>query len=121
MTLAAHLPSSGAHAVKGAAPSFRVTGSVKGLYPGERLALRAKVRNPYGFAIEVVRVRAKVTSPVATCPRSAIKVTTWRSSRIVKAHGTRRVTLRVTMRRTAPDTCQGVRFALSYTGKASRA
>ncbi|MGZ8572154.1 MAG: hypothetical protein ACXWW5_08015 [Actinomycetota bacterium] len=120
-TLAAHLPESGASAVKGAAPWFRVTGTVKGLYPGERLVLRTKVKNPFGFAIVVERVRAKVTSPVAACPRSAVKIEAWRGSRIVKAHGTRRVALRITMRRTAPDACQGVRFALSYTGKATRA
>ncbi len=121
-TLARHLPESGASPImKGTAPSFRVTGTVRGLYPGEHVALRAKVRNPYAFAIVVERVRAKVSSPVAACPRSAVKIKAWRGSRRVKAHAIVRVALPFTMRRTAPDACQGVRFALSYTGKATRA
>jgi hypothetical protein len=120
-TLAAHFPESGASAVKAAAPSFRVSGTVEGLYPGKRVVLRASVRNPYGFTIVVKRVRVRVTSPVAACPRSAVKIKAWRGSRIVKARGTGRVALRITMRRTAPDACRGVRFALSYTGKATRA
>jgi len=120
--LASHLPHRGdaATPVKATAPLFRVRGKVTGLFPGRRITLRARLRNPYDFPIVARRVRATVTSPVPGCPKTAVKVRRWKGRRLLRPHAARRVPLRVTMRRAAPDACQGVRFTLSFTGKAVR-
>ena len=56
-----------------AAPTFRVTGSVAGLYPGVRTVLRARVVNRFDHPIRVRRVTARVRSTVQDCPTSSVR------------------------------------------------
>jgi hypothetical protein len=85
-------------------------GSVGGLYPGHRVEVGVTYVNPYSFpiAIETVQVDAAGTTrctgrhllPAATAPVR------------VPARSARASTIEVGMRKSAPDACQGVRFAL---------
>jgi hypothetical protein len=106
--------------VKATTPTFRVKGSVRGLYPGSRTVLRARVTNPYPVPIVVRKVQASVRSTTAPCPKGVIKIRRWKGRKVLRAHAVGRVTLRVRMRRSAADACQGVRFQLAFSGSASR-
>jgi hypothetical protein len=85
-------------------------GAVGGLYPDRRVEVGVTYVNPYSFpiAIDTVRVDAAGTTrctgrhllPAATAPVH------------VPARSARVSTLEVGMRKSAPDACQGVRFAL---------
>lgn len=85
-------------------------GSVGGLYPGHRVKLRVTYRNPYSFPIVIdsVKVRARgaagcrarqLMRPKAPHPR-------------LPSHSLVASKIKVGMRKSAPDACQGVRFAL---------
>ena len=85
-------------------------GSVGGLYPGHRVKLRVRYRNPYSFPIRIykVKVRARGT---AQCPaRHLMRPKTPRLR--LPSHSSVASKIRVGMRRSAPDACQGVRFAV---------
>jgi len=101
-------------------PSFRIKGSVKGLYPGVTKKLRATVTNPNGYPLVVTRVEAKVSAVGPGCGAGNIKIKTWKGRARVGAHAHRRIKLVVRMKPKAPDACQGGRFALTFSGKAVR-
>jgi len=108
-------------AARSVTPTFLVSGSVKGLYPGRVKKLRLKVSNPFGFAIKVRFVRVVPRSRRATCPAKVLRVGTWRGPMRIPAHGSRRIRVKVRLSIDAPDACQGVRFRLRYGGVAVRA
>jgi hypothetical protein len=85
-------------------------GSVGGLYPGHRVKLRVKYRNPYSFpiAIDSVKVRARGT---LGCPARQLMRPKTPHPRL-PAHSIVASKIKVGMRKSAPDACQGVRFAL---------
>lgn len=95
---------------------FRVSGTVKGLYPGRVKTLRVRVRNPNGVPMRVRFVRVRVVSPVSTCPARSVRVKPWRGSVQIRAGASKRLRLQVRMRRWTPDACQGVRYRLRYKG-----
>jgi hypothetical protein len=72
------------------ARALKITGGVRGLYPGARARLRLRVRN-------------------------------LRGKPVVRAHRTRRIVLRVTMLRSAPDACKGAVFRLRFRARGRRA
>ena len=102
------------------AATFTVRGKVGGLYPGVRKILQAKVVNRFSHPIRVRLVTARVRSDVAGCPSGAVKVTPWRGTLRLRPHAAKKVPLKVRMRPTAPNACQGVRFTIRYGGKAVR-
>jgi hypothetical protein len=86
-------------------------GSVGGLYPGHRVELGVTYVNPYSFpiAIDTVNVTATGTDRCSArylraAPAPRLRLTSGAS--VDSA-------LDVGMRRSAPDACQGVRFAVS--------
>lgn len=99
---------------------FRVSGHVKGLFPGRERTMRAEVANPNGFPIVLTRVRATVSSEDPGCAAKNVKVTPWRGSARIGAHAHRRIKLVVRMMRRTPDACQGERFRLRFGGAAAR-
>ncbi len=85
-------------------------GSVGGLYPGHRVELGVTYVNPYSFpiAIDTVNVTATGTDRCSARYLSAAPAARQRLTPGASLHST----LGVGMRRTAPDACQGVRFAV---------
>jgi hypothetical protein len=98
---------------------FRITGHVRGLFPGRVKTMKVTIRNPYPFQIHVTSVRARVVSSSTACPAKAIRVTPWKGRLRVRAGRIRHLTLTVRMKPTAPQGCAGLRFTLKYQGKAT--
>jgi hypothetical protein len=107
--------------VRGALPRFRVQGRVGGLYPGALKTMRVKVRNPYAFPIRIRRLRASVGAARPGCTAANLQVRRARANVVVRPRRTVRVRLRVRMRPSAPEACQGARFPLRFRATAVRA
>ena len=102
-------------------PPLRVSGSVRGLYPGARLPLRLRVRNVRGFPIRVVSLKVRVGNASRSCRRRQVRIGRFRRSLVVPAHKSRRTALPVTMLRSAPDACKGAVFPLRFRAWGRRA
>lgn len=100
------------------APRFSVKGKVKGLYPGVTKPLKLRITNPNSRPITVKLVTVKVRSTTPGCPSSAIKAKRFKGSKKVAAHRSAKVKVKIRMKPTTPDACQGARFRLRYGGKA---
>jgi hypothetical protein len=101
--------------------SLRVSGGVRGLYPGARLRLRLKVRNTRGFPIRVVSLKVRVGNASRGCRRRQLRIGRFHRALVVPAHRSRRAALPVTMLRSAPDACKGAVFPLRFRALGRRA
>jgi hypothetical protein len=107
----------GPHAASAKKPHLVLKGHVTNLWPGATRKMRLSVKSPYPYKVLVRSIRVKVRSgkgPIGTCPASAISVKKWRGKLKIKPHGVKRVVLVVTMKRTAPDSCQGALIPLAF-------
>jgi hypothetical protein len=105
---------------------FSVTGvPVSGLYPGATRPLTVKVTNPYAFGIKIGPVTARVRSssrPGCTGAATNLTATAGGSRSLpIGAHRSKTVILHVAMPSTVSNACQGARFALSFSARATRA
>ena len=98
--------------------AFRVSGRVKGLHPGARVRMRAKIQNTSRSAIIVTSIVVKVGNPSNRCRGTNVHIKPFRGGAHVGAGQMSSVRLRVRMRRSAPDACQDVRFPLTFSAKA---
>ena len=99
-------------------PHFTVKGKVKGLYPGSSKPLKLRLTNPNDAPISVKLVTVKARSTTASCPSSAVKATKFKGNKRIGAHRTAKIKVRIRMKATTPDACQGAKFRLIYGGKA---
>jgi hypothetical protein len=103
------------------ASDVRVSGHVKGLFPGARKGLRLKVRNGSRRWAIVRAVKADVTSGAGDCsPRYLSTVPKNLRYPRIRPHKTRRIGVRIRMWPGAPDACQGVRLPLRFKVRAGR-
>jgi len=96
---------------------FALRGGVQGLYPGAHARMTVVVRNRTNEPLELHRVSTRVADAAPGCPAGSLVVRRFRGDRIVPARGSVRVRVRVRLRRSAPDACQGVRFPLAFVAK----
>lgn len=96
-------------------------GHATGLYPGARLRMRVRIRNPYDHAVRITSLKTRVGRGAPGCRGSWVRVRKLRREAVIPALASRRVRLRVRMRRGAPDACQGARFPLRFRMTAVRA
>ena len=120
LAVASILRSPASEPVAATTPRFSIRGSVRGLYPGRTIRMRVRVENPLTVSIRVRSITARVRSPRSGCPARALVVRPWRGSVRIAPRRVRVLRLRVMMRRTAPNACRDVRFALAYSGSAVR-
>lgn len=87
-------------------------GSIGGLYPGHRVELGVTYVNPYSFPIAIDTVNVTATG-TTRCSARHLMPAPQPAPRLQIASGSSVAsTIEVGMRRTAPDACQGVRFAV---------
>lgn len=110
----------GAATGDGAPQPFVVSGTVDGLYPGGTVTLNLQVANPNDIALDLTSITATVSAPSAgTCDASNVSFAGFSGHRVVPARETVTVPTDITMSRAAPDACQGVTFALSFSGSSA--
>ncbi len=100
---------------------FGISGVVARLFPGRHAVLVLRVRNYQRFPITLRWVGVKVRRPSRRCAASNLQIHPFNGHRRIAARRWVRLRLRVFMKRTAPNACQGIRFPLTYRGKAVRA
>jgi hypothetical protein len=87
-------------------------GSVEGLFPGHRVEIGVTYVNPYSFPIAIDAVNVTSTG-TAGCSARYLRHGERPVSRLRLPSGASLAsTVEVGMRRSAPDACQGVRFAV---------
>jgi hypothetical protein len=91
-----------------------VRGSVDGLYPGARRRLVVVVRNRLPMRLRIVGLRVRVGDAGRACRARNLHIGLLRTHASVAARGVVKVRLRATLRRSAPDSCQGARFPLRF-------
>lgn len=108
---------SGSEAARGSNQFGVRVGSSAGLHPGGEVSVRVTYSNPFGFGLVVGSQNIRVTSPSPTCSATTVDLsralTVLAKRVVVPARGATTVTIPLSMRATAPDACQGVRFTTS--------
>jgi hypothetical protein len=110
-TLAA-LPASGD--VRRGPVGFGLSGSVDGLYPGARRAMKVTIRNPFRRRLELVSVRASVGRARRACSGANLEVRPFRGRLRIARRQRRVVRLLATMAPTAAEECKRARFPLRF-------
>ena len=85
-------------------------GSVGGLYPGHRVKLGVRYVNPYSFPIVLDTVTVRAHGTTQCTARQLMRPRTPRLR--LPSRSSVASTIKVGMKRSAPDACQGVRFSV---------
>lgn len=106
----------------GSSASFRISGRLRGLYPGKRKIMTIKVKNPNRFPIVVKEMRVAVKrSTKPGCGPEWIKARKrFLISLLVPARARAFASLPVKLRAKAPGACKGARWRLRFRGGAVR-
>ncbi len=110
----------GTGSVGAASRSFSIAGTVAGLYPGGARLLVLTVINPQRYAITVASISITAGSASSSCPAADVSVSAFAGHLPVGAGRTASTTVTMTMRHSAPDSCQAAVFPLNYRGLAVR-
>jgi hypothetical protein len=100
---------------------FFISGNISGLAPGVEKHLALTITNPHNAVIDVQSLGATVTGvdPAhSSCPGSSVTADPYQGHIAVAKNGTAATQLPIRLSATAPSSCQGARFTLSYTGMA---
>lgn len=98
--------------------SFTISGTMQGLYPGANLPLVLIVANPQSVTIKVTAISTTVSGS-SSCPGRNVAVSPYTGRLKVRRRSVSRVTVQVTMARSALDACQGNTFVFHYIGTAN--
>jgi hypothetical protein len=112
---------SGLTATSASPGSFRISGSIGGLYPGDSAPLILTITNPQHFAIVVTSISTAVGDATASCPAQNLAVGGFSGQLDVPAGGSVNVSVPASLAHGAPDGCQGAVFPLTYGGMAHKA
>jgi hypothetical protein len=97
-----------------------LSGKVGHLFPGERTVIVVRVRNREPFPLRLKWVGVRIGKLRTGCPKTALVVKPLRAKRRIGARRFIRIRLKVIMKATAPNGCQGMRFPLRFRGRAVR-
>jgi hypothetical protein len=93
---------------------IEIAGEVDGLFPGGDATLQAEVANPHPFAIEVTAFDVVIGDANASCPATVLEIGPATTGVIIQAGETGVVPVPVRLSETAPDSCQGATWPLTY-------
>jgi hypothetical protein len=98
--------------------TFKISGTVAGLYPGLTKSLVLTVTNPQGFAIVVTSLVTKDKAASVSCAASYLAVGAFSGHLSVPAHGSAKTSVHATLSAGTPNACKGKTFPLVYSGAA---
>lgn len=101
--------------------TFRIAGSVAGLFPGFGMTLMLTVTNPQPFKIVVTSITTSVGNANVGCTAANVSIAAFSGKLLVPAQGSAHTSVPVSMAASAPDACIGATFPLSYRGLAQKA
>lgn len=96
--------------------TFRIAGSVSGLFPGSSRQLKLTVSNPQTFPIVVTSIATAVQNASASCTAANLSVSAFSGQLSVPAFGSAKVTVLAKLAYSAPNACIGSKFPLVYSG-----
>jgi hypothetical protein len=110
----------GLYSAAAAAGPLRLSGRVGTVYPGVTRPMKVIAHNRLGQPVRLGVVRARVLRGGPGCGPWNLVVRRRRLKLAIGPHGRRPLKLRVGLRASAPDACQGVRFRLRLRGSGRR-
>jgi hypothetical protein len=99
---------------------FILSGHVSDLYPGARRPLVIVVRNLGRRPLRVHSIKTEVRNATAACRASNVHVSEFRGTIRVAGFKSRRVIVRISMRRDTSSACRRATFPLTFRGWATR-
>ncbi len=102
------------------APTFTMSGGVRGLVPGVSSQLDVVVSNPSGVKLNVTSIRVTARDAGPQCVSTDLSTEDFEGSIVVEAHSSTSVTLPVELSADAPTACRRQVFPLSFVGRAER-
>ena len=94
--------------------TFKLSGSVRGLYPGGLGHVAVTVHNPYRKTLRLRALRVLVRRARPGCPASVLRLKPFRGYLDVRPRRSRKVWVAVRMIPSAGNACRGARFPLSF-------
>lgn len=108
-----------ASAAKAKASRVKIRGYVEYLYPGAKVRLQLTLRNRSPQRVRVRWVKARVRDAGAGCTAANLKIPPRKKLRLKIGHHKRKgVAMWATLADSAPESCQGATFPLTYKAKA---
>jgi hypothetical protein len=101
--------------------TFRVTGRVKGLFPGAVKRVLVKITNSSRSRLILITARIGIGGDAARpdcVPRMYLRASRFKGRKLVAPHRTRRLRLTMSMLPSAPEACMGGVFPLRFRAKA---
>jgi hypothetical protein len=106
-------------AAAAATTMFKISGSVKGLFPGSSVPLVLSIVNPQSYPIVVSSITTRVGKTNRPgCSSTFLSVAPFSGAIAVAAKGSAAVIVSVTLSHAAPNACEGAVFPLKYSGSA---
>jgi hypothetical protein len=93
---------------------IEITGEIEGLFPGGEATLQTEVANPHPFPIEVTVYDVVIGDASPSCPASVLDIGPATTGVVIPAGETGVVPVPVQMSETAPESCQGAIWPLTY-------
>jgi len=106
--------------MRGTACGFTLDGQIKGLYPGVHKRLKIVVHNRGSRRLTVRSITTRVRGGSAACRARNLRVSRYRGRLRIRAYTSRRVRVRIWMRRSTPTACQGHVFRLTFRGRGTQ-
>jgi len=106
--------------VAGAADTqFTLTTNYTGLYPDADVTVPVTVHNPKAYDLAVHTAAVRVGDASAGCSAGYLEASSFSGDVVAPAHGDATIPIRMHMLASAPDTCQGATFPLSFSASGS--
>lgn len=99
---------------------FTLKGHVRGLVPGTSRRLVITVHNRLRRTLLVRSISTRVRDAGPKCRGRNLRVARFRGQLRLRGHASRRIAVRVSMRKDSPSACQGAVFRLAFSGRATR-
>ena len=97
---------------------FVLSADFRGLYPNADVVVPVSVYNPQRYDLAVHAATAIVSDAVPRCPATNVIAQSFSGDLVVPSHTTSIVPVRMQMLASAPDTCQGAVFPLTFDARA---
>ena len=107
------VPNAVAHA---ADVQFTLTTNYTGLYPDADVSVPVTVHNPAAYDLAIHTADVRVGDATPSCAASNLEASSYSGDVVAPAHRDATIRIRMHMVASAPDTCQGATFPLSFTG-----
>jgi len=105
----------------GLATRFPISGSITDLVPGQERTLLVQLTNPNPFTVSVNAISVRATAATAGCSVANLSIQPLPAPVLVDGSASGAAGIPIELIATAPDTCQGATFPLTFSAEVTKA